>query len=216
MLKSHKTEVAHDDEEAARDVIMKEGLPLVWSYVGLEEGIFAEYPGKTGYPEAFDPRQRPWYRGTLDKSGITWLPPYIDVGGRGVLLPATSPLFGSDGEFIGVAGVELTLEYVRKRLMPLYDVVGLEETYLLNDKAEIIVTSTDKTQSYGLGTLINAIEELEIFPNEYVTNKINKGQSGHYFYIERGREKVIAYYKLNSIGWYFVAKADAEELMEGF
>jgi len=131
-------------------------------------------------------------------------------------LPATSPLFDNDGKFIGVTGVEITLEYVRKRLMPMYDVEGLEESYLLNDQAEIIVTSSDKTQSYGLGTLINSIEDLEIFPNEYVVNKISRGHSGHYFYIERGREKVIAYYKLNSTGWYYVAKADAEELLEGF
>ena len=213
MLKSHKTEVAHDDDKAAHEVIMDEGLPLVWSYIGLEEGIFAEYPGKTGYPEAFDPRQRPWYRGTLDKTGINWLNPYIDVGGRGVLLPCTNPLFDNDGKFIGVAGVEVTLEYVRKKLMPIFAVKGLEETYLLNDKAEIVITSSDKSITYGLGTLINSIDELEVFPNEYVVNKINKGQSGHYFYIEHGHEKIIAYYKLNSIGWYYVAKADAEELL---
>jgi eukaryotic-like serine/threonine-protein kinase len=214
MLKSSKEDVALDDDAAARKIIMEEGLPLVWSYIGLENGVMAEYPGKTGYPDAFDPRQRPWYRSTLENTGISWLQPYIDVGGRGVLLPVTSPLYNNDGKFIGVAGVELTLEYIRKRLMPLYAVEGVEETYLLNDKAEIIVTSSDKTQSYGLGTLINSIEELEEFPNEYVVNKINKGQSGHYFYIERGREKVIAYYKLNSTGWYYVAKADAEELLE--
>ncbi len=216
MLKSHKTKVAHDDDKAAHEIIMNEGLPLVWSYIGLEEGIFAEYPGKTGYPEAFDPRQRPWYRGTLDKTGINWLSPYIDVGGRGVLLPCTNPLFDNDGKFIGVAGVEVTLEYVRKKLMPMYAIGGLEETYLLNNKAEIIITSSEKSIAYGLGTLINSIDELEVFQNEYVVNKINKGQSGHYFYIERGREKIIAYYKLNSIGWYYVAKADAEELLNGF
>lgn len=214
MLKSHKEDIAPDDDAAARKAIMQEGLPIVWSYVGLEEGIIAEYPGKTGYPEAYDPRQRPWYRGSLEHTGVSWLRPYIDVGGRGVLLPATSPLFDNDGKFLGVAGVEVTLDYIRKKLMDLYGVEGLEETYLLNDKAEIIVSSSDKTQSYGLGTLINSIEDLEIFPNEYVANKVNRGQSGHYFYIERGREKVIAYYRLDSTGWYYVAKADAEELLE--
>jgi serine/threonine-protein kinase len=216
MLKSYKTEVAHDDSKRAGEIIMDEGLPLVWSYIGLEEGIFAEYPGKTGYPDAFDPRLRPWYRGTLDNKGISWLAPYVDVGGRGVLLPCTSPLFDNDGKFIGVAGVEVTLEYIRKKLMPMYGTEGLEEVFLLNDKAEIIITSSDKSQSYELGTLINAIDELEVFPNEYVVNKISKGHSGHYFYIEQGREKLIAYYKLSSTGWYYVARADAEELLNSF
>ena len=98
----------------------------------------------------------------------------------------------------------------------MYGTEGLEEAYLLNDKAEIIISSSDKSQSYGLGTLINSIDELEIFPNEYVVKKINNGHSGHYFYIERGREKLVAYYKLSSTGWYYVVRADAEELINGF
>jgi eukaryotic-like serine/threonine-protein kinase len=215
MLKSYKEDVPPDDDKAAHDIIMKEGLPLVWAYVGLEEGLHAAYPGKAGYPDAFDTRQRPWYRSSMNNTGISWLQPYIDVGGRGVLLPCTTPLFDNDGQFIGVAGVELTLDYIRKRLMPMHS-EGLEETYLLNDEAKIIVKSSDKSQSYAIGTLINSVEDLDVFQNEYVVNKISKGQSGHYFYIDRGREKVIAYYKLNSTGWYYVAKADAEELLNGF
>lgn len=216
MLKSYKEDVPPDDDELARNIIMNEGLPLVWSYVGLEKGIIADYPGKTGYPEAYDPRQRPWYRSSMNNTGISWLKPYIDVGGRGVMLPCTTPLYDNDGKFVGVAGVELTLDYIKKKLMPMYGTGGVEETYLLNEKAEIVVTSTEKTQSYAIGTLINSTEDLEVFPNEYVVNKINKGQSGHYFYIERGREKLIAYYKLNSNGWYYVAKADAEELLNSY
>ena len=212
MLKSYKEDVPPDDDKLAHDIIMNEGLPLVWSYIGLEEGIIADYPGKTGYPEAYDPRQRPWYRNSMNNTGISWLKPYIDVGGRGVMLPCTTPLFDNEGKFIGVAGVELTLDYIKKKLMPLY-AEGLEETYLLNEKAEIVVTSSQKSQSYAIGTLINSTEDLSLFPNEYVVSKINIGQSGHYFYIERGREKVIAFHKLNSTGWYYVAKADAEELL---
>lgn len=216
MLKSYKENVPPDDDKLAHDIIMNGKLPLVWSYIGLEEGIIADYPGKTGYPEAYDPRQRPWYRSSMNHKGISWLKPYIDVGGRGVMLPCTTPLFKNDGEFIGVAGVELTLDYIKKRLMPMYGIDGIEETYLVNDKAEIVVTSTERTQAYAIGTLINSTEDLDIFPNEYVVNKILKGQSGHYFYIDRGREKLIAYYKLNSTGWYYVAKADAEELLNAF
>ena len=216
MLKSYKDDVAPDDDKLAHDIIMNKGLPLVWSYVGLEEGIIADYPGKTGYPEAYDPRQRPWYRSSMNNTGISWLKPYIDVGGRGVMLPCTTPLFDTEGKFIGVAGVELTLDYIKKRLMPMYDSEGIEETYLINDKGEIVISSSEKSQSYAIGTLINSTEELDIFPNEYVVNKITRGHSGHYFYIERGREKLIAFYKLNSTGWYYVAKADAEELLNAY
>ncbi len=215
MLKSYKEDVAPDDDELAHDIIMNQGLPIVWSYIGLESGVLASYPGKSGYPEAFDARQRPWYRSSMNNTGVSWLKPYVDVGGRGLMLPCTTPLYDNEGKFIGVAGVELTLDYIKKRLMPLA-ANGLEETYLVNDKAEVVISSSEKFQSYAIGTLINSVEDLEVFPNEYVANKISRGQSGYYFYIERGREKVIAFQKLNSIGWFYVAKADAEELLNGY
>ncbi len=213
MLKSHDTPVSPTDTIGARQIIMNEGLPLVWIYIGLEEGIIAEYPGKTGYPASYDPRQRPWYRSTVGNTGSKWLQPYIDVGGRGVLLPCTNPLFDAEGKFMGVASVELTLEYIRKKLMPMYNIPGIERTLLLNDKGEIIVTSADKTQSYGLGTLINSIDDLELYPKQAVVKKILEGGSGQYQYTEQGRSKMLAYYKLNSLGWYFVAEADEKELL---
>jgi hypothetical protein len=212
MLKSHHTPVSPTDTVAARQIIMNEGLPLVWIYVGLEEGIIAEYPGKTGYPASYDPRQRPWYRSSIGNTGSKWLQPYIDVGGRGVLLPCTNPLFDAEGKFMGVASVELTLEYIRKKLMPMYNIPGIEKTLLLNEKGEIIVTSSDKSQSYGLGTLINSIDDLEMYPRQPVVKRILEGASGQYRYSEKGRNKMLAYYKLNSLGWYFVVEADEKEL----
>ncbi len=213
MLKSHDQEVEPDDIDTARRIIMEEGLPLVWSYVGLEAGLIADYPGKTGYPEAYDPRQRPWYRNSIKNKGIQWLQPYIDVGGRGVLLPCTSPIYDNEGKFLGVAGVEITLEFIRKRLMSMPGIEGLEETFLLNEKGEIVVSSEDRNRSYGVGTLINAIDELDIFPNDYVVNKVQQQQSGEYMYFDKGREKFLAYQRLNSTGWYFVAMVDAEEML---
>ena len=59
ILKSHHMEVAVDDDETASRVIRDEGLPLVWTYIGLENGIFAEFPGKAGYHPDYDPRKRP-------------------------------------------------------------------------------------------------------------------------------------------------------------
>ncbi len=215
LLKSYRQPVPIDDDAAARKIIMQEGLPLVWSYVGLEKGVMAAYPGRAGYPDALDPRERPWYQGTLDKAEITWLSPYIDVGGQGLLLPATSPIFNNNGKFIGVAVVETTLDYLRRRLLPLYNIEGLEEIYLVNDKAEVIVTSLDKSQTYDLGMMDNVVEKLDIFPNKYVTNKILRKQSGQYFYIDGEREKVVAFERLKSIGWYYIARADAEELLGG-
>lgn len=213
LIKSYKENLSLNDNDAIRNAISVEGLPLAWAHVGLENGILADYPGKTGYPNSYDPRQRPWYRLTMNNNSTSWLKPYVDVGGRGLVLPCTSPLYDNSGNFIGVAAVELTLDYIKKEMMNLKNIKGLEETYLLNENAEIIVRSSQRNQSYEVGTVINKAEELEIFDNDYIVNKVSKQSlTGKYSYIEKGREKTLAFHRLGSTGWYFVSKVDAEEL----
>ena len=209
ILKSHHTDIGVDDVDTARDVIVNQGLPLVWTYVGTETGIFLEYPGKTGYPPDFDARKRPWYIHTLENEGSCWMPPYIDVGGRGVLLPCTSKLFNKNGEFLGVAAVEMTLDYIRQELMTISELSGIENTILLNDRGAVVVNSSEESIFYERGTLINDIDSLEIYPNEQVVEDILQGRSGFIRYIENRREKILAYNRLNSIGWYYLAEADA-------
>lgn len=214
MLKSHSENIAADDHEMAMSVIKDQGLPLVWTFIGLEEGIFAEYPGKTGYPEDFDPRVRPWYVNTLKNEGVCWMPPYIDVGGRGVMLPCTKKLFNKEGRFLGVAAVEMTLEHIRHRLMSMPGIEGIKNTYLLNERAEIVVDSSEVSDKYERGTLINSIENLKAYPHENVVKGVLKGDSGFNTYTENGVKKILAYYRLNSIGWYYLAEADASHILQ--
>jgi len=213
ILKSHHTMVAADDHKTAMSIIKDQGLPLVWTFVGLEEGVFAEYPGKTGYPPDFDARKRPWYVNTLKNEGVCWMPPYIDVGGRGVLLPCTSKLFDKNGKFLGVAAVEMTLEFIRHELMSMSDIQEIENTYLLNDRAEIIVNSAETSNKYERGTLINSMDNLKIYSHKDVVNNILDGKSGFVNYSENGIKKIVAYYRLNSIGWYYLAVADESKIL---
>lgn len=206
ILESHEDDLVPDTEQARR-VMMDQGLPIVWSYIGLEAGMIAAYPGNAGYPDAYDPRQRSWYRATVGQTGIRWQRPYIDVSGRR-LLPVTNPLYNDNGAFIGAAAVELALEYIRKRLLPLSGVDGLEEIYLLNEKGEIIITASETSQADESGLFSTG--EPEVFPNQYVVNKIGRKQTGHYFYFDKDREKAIVYYRLDSTGWYYVAISDVD------
>ncbi len=213
ILKSYHTKIDVDDVDTASRVIKDEGLPLVWTYIGLEEGIFAEYPGKSGYHPDYDPRKRPWYINTLKSDGACWMPPYIDVGGRGLMLPCTSKLYNTEGKFLGIAVVEMTLDYIRHKLMSKADIEGIENTYLLNDRSEIVVDSAEISDTYERGTLINTMDNLKTYSNKAVVNNILQGKNGYISYQEHGQEKLLAYYKLNSIGWYYLAVANAPMIM---
>lgn len=215
ILKSHHTAIAVDDDKTASRVIKDEGLPLVWTYVGLKEGIMAEYPGQSAFPPDYDPRKRPWYVSTLkNESASCWMPPYIDVHGRGVLLPCTSKLYNTGGEFLGVAVVEMTLDYIRHELMSLSDIRGVENSYLLNDQAEIVVDHAETSKTYEALTLINSMDDLKTYSHKGVVNNIRQGKSGYISFKEHGKEKLLAYYRLNSIGWYYLAIADASKILE--
>ena len=214
MLKSRDSDdITANDDARVQALITREGLPLVWMFVGLEQGVMANYPGRTGYPVAYDPRYRPWYRGSLGNKDVRWLQPYIDVGGRGLVLPATSPLFNNRDELIGVAGVELTLDHIRENMLPMADIAGLEETYLLNAKAEIVVASSAESPAFGVNMLVNTSEELEPFPVDHVVDRILGEESGDYTYQVEGREKVVVYKRMNFSGWYYAAISDVEEMM---
>ncbi|MAS82419.1 MAG: hypothetical protein CMF45_07000 [Legionellales bacterium] len=214
-LKSHYTVIPPGDHKMAAKIIKDEGLTLLWAYVGLVEGIMAMYPGMSGFPSDFDPRKRPWYVNTLKNEGACWMPPYIDTGGQGVLLPCTKKLYDKNGKFLGVAAVDIKLDFIRRELMSLSNIHELvENTYLLNDRAEIFVNSSDTSEVYERGTLINKLDKLETYPNQRVVDNIRQGKSGYISYKEQGKEKLLAYHRLNSIGWYYLVEVDASRVME--
>jgi len=108
---------------SAQETIRQQGAPLIWAYVGLKQGVHVSYPGKGGYSPAYDPRQRPWYKTTLQNKQLAWSAPYIDTGGKGWVLPCTQPLYNSRHAFLGVAGVEMTLDNIKETTEQLVDFV---------------------------------------------------------------------------------------------
>ncbi|MEM1330210.1 MAG: SpoIIE family protein phosphatase [Planctomycetota bacterium] len=81
-----------------------------WIYLGLESGLHSSFPGHGGFPEGYDPRDRPWYVRTRDiPGGTTWNPPIVDASTRKVMITVAAPLPGPDGTPLGVAAVDIEL-----------------------------------------------------------------------------------------------------------
>ena len=78
-------------------------------YVALENGLLATYPGHGNYPPEFDARERPWYIAQLNNPKLSWQRPHVDAATGAVVINATMPLHASDGEFIGVAGIDVDI-----------------------------------------------------------------------------------------------------------
>jgi len=84
-------------------------LGVLWHYTSLESGLHSAYPGHGGYPEAFDPRERPWYLEALAKDGPIWSVPFVDVATRTVVSSVAQAIHEPDGEIAGVTGIDVSV-----------------------------------------------------------------------------------------------------------
>lgn len=194
-----------------RKLILEQGTPLIWAYVGLKQGVHASYPGKGGYSPAYDPRQRPWYTAAVANKKLAWSAPYIDTGGKGWVLPCTQPLYDSKHQFLGVAGVEMTLDDIKTHFLPLKQTSGFLRAFLLNAEGQIIASTEDQSASFEPGTLINKARELKSYAHPEIVQRMLREQSG---YAELGTqaEKVVAFAPIRSLGWYYLVEAASAAL----
>ena len=114
-----------DQHVAARDAsrlskllpLLKEfenelGDILYWQYVSLESGVHAAYPGHGGYPDSYNPQDRPWYTLAKNRGTLVWTPPYIDATTQQVIMSVCMPVRRTDGSFAGVAAIDVLLSEI--------------------------------------------------------------------------------------------------------
>ena len=79
---------------------------FLWQYTALESGIHSSFPGKGGYPDYYDPRQRQWYKDALtqDKPIHKLL---TDLTTGALILTLAKPVYFSDGKLAGVTALDI-------------------------------------------------------------------------------------------------------------
>jgi serine/threonine protein kinase len=192
---------------SARNLVMQKGVPLIWAYLGLEQGFSLNYPGNADFSPDYDARKRPWYRLSLQQQGAHWQPPYLDAGGTGWVLPCTLPIHDSKGQFWGVAGVEMTLDYIRQHLLEITPLPGHLNSYLLNDKGQLIASSRESKE---LSQISQTAMMQQILP------QILAKKSGYLEAPSRQGGRVWAFYPIESLGWYYVVEAKTAQLEHDF
>jgi len=184
-------------------------LPITWLYVGTEEGVHLSYPGHGGFPKAFDPRKRPWYTLSARLHGSHWGNPYMDVNGTGLTLPCSRSVFDSEGTFLGVAGLDLTFDYLIDNLLDV-TALNMDSAYLLDETGHVVVDSRQRgARGGGIGG--NRSLDLQLFETPEVVEAVLAGRSG---YVEVGGSLII-FHRLRALGWYFVIEGDTDAMLSG-
>jgi hypothetical protein len=190
-----------------RERVTGPGVPVVWAYVAVPEGIHIAWPGKGGYPEGYDPRERPWYQLAAHQYGPRCGNPYFDSQGQGLLLPCAIALYDSEGTFRGVAGIDLTFDTIVDRLLVL-DRPGVRESFLLDSRARVIIRSRYKEAippTDESGALAPPL-----FSSMEAVASMFEGGSG---YLETDDGLLIAWYRLGALDWFYAVEADAAPLL---
>jgi serine/threonine-protein kinase len=186
----------------------EDAVPLLWSMVGLENGVASVYPGTSRLYDPYDARTRPWYTAALSRSGVVISAPFVDEKSGEVVLAMSRRILAPRGETLGVAAVELTFVYVAKKLLTRVD-PSVVESFLLDEKGEVLV----RTSSVPLPTGRDAVV-LEPFPVSAARAAIARKTPSTQELAWNGKRVVVASYPLQSLGWSYVAVADSARLFE--
>ncbi len=138
------------DEGAMGDLFVATVLPrsryLRAVYLGTEDGRMFEWgvgKGFTDYrpsfPPGYDPRARPWYRTALERNGFAISDPYIYASVDDIGITCALPVTGPDGSRVGVLGLDILLEDLRRILEGLE--IPKEGKALLVSSTGVVVAS---------------------------------------------------------------------------
>ena len=201
-----------------RDTLIKQmlsgGVPARRFFSLLTNGVMVSFPGTDDQGGKQDFRTWSWYQEAIKQRHIVWGTPYIDNRGS-YILPCAAPLFDSGGKALGVAGIDVSLEYISRNLMQTNtpEVVGLHK-YLLDRYGRIVVSSSQESRKIIMTGASPKLKQLPQFPLFEELNQMIANQNRQQEFIIDGHPVMISYCPVSILGWYFVQLVDSQRLQE--
>jgi len=218
LLRSHSEDAATYTPKRAERALTDVGVPIAWAYVGLDNGVFSVFPGHGAYPDGFDHRDSPWYELASGTHGPKWGAPSLDLTGLGLVLTCAQALYTDDDQALGVAGVDVTFDYIIEELLVAEEFAGKEgiEAFLLDAEGKIVIRSSKAGKEFkGANTGKQRQIRMPDFHHEEIVEAIQEKRSGGQIEA-RGPEgmEMVIYTRMHSIGWYYVLAGDVGEVLE--
>ena len=198
----------------ARALLVARKSPIDYAYVDLPEGVHVMWPGISSLPPGYDVRTAGFYQISDHQRGKRWGAPYVDsttdAAGDDLVLPCTEGLWSPAGEFLGVAGVEITVTKMVETSMIMAGRATLR-TSLVDARGRKVIDSRDAGKRFVASGKDEAIEFTELDLPE-IAAAIREGAPGLRELVRDGRRIVVAFVRLDAIGWYYVVEVDAATL----
>lgn len=114
--------------------------------------------------DQYDPRTRPWFKKAQEFNTTVWTDPYIFFTSKKPGITTASPVYGPDGEFIGVIGVDIELDKLSTFISKL-NISENGRAFILSQSGDMIahsdmekIAKTDGKTSARL-TAINELDD---------------------------------------------------------
>jgi GAF domain-containing protein/HAMP domain-containing protein len=193
-------------------------------YLGTEEEILRYYPNiniGNVVPPDFQVTQRPWYASAAPENNpeqtAVWSSVYADATGKGLVVTAAAPVYTSQGRFIGVVGIDFTLENLSASVEAAR-LLDSGYSFLIDDAGQAIALPE---QGYrGILGRAPRPDEFGIDLSEVTTEfapvlaQMMAGSRGFDALEVGGREWFVAYAPLESTGWSLANVVAAEDVLQ--
>lgn len=174
---------------------------ITQTYLGTDSGILRVYPA-TKIPSSYDPRARNWFISAERTGNATWSEPYIDAGGRGLMVTYSLPVKSTGSAWGWVVGTDVTIETINQKIITT-QIGDRSYAFLLDDEGNVIARP---------GLRVNDSRWDESFSSENFLTSENPGirsvagdmvagKTGVTTVTIGSEEKYVAYAPIRSTGW---------------
>ncbi len=197
-----------------RAFLLERRSPIDYAYVALPEGVHFMLPGMDSMPPGYDVRTSSFYTMSANKPGRRWGAPYVDSTadeqGDDLVLPCTQALWSGAGEFLGVAGVEITVTKLVKTGLALPG-RAIARASLVTGEGKKVVDSFDADKRFKTNGRDEGLQLVD-FDLPDVTAAIRGGAQGIREVVVGGKRRVVAFARLDVLGWFYVVELDPATL----
>ncbi len=199
---------------AATEVLLSRRSPIDYAYIDLPAGVHVVWPGIARLRSDYDVRKSSFYKNSETQRGRRWGAPYIDSTtaheGDDLVLPCTKSLWSADGKLLAITGVEMTVTKLLTTSMRMTTRTTLR-VGLVDARGRSVLDSSVADQRFATSGRDEAVEfsELDL---PVIADAIRQKREGIEEITVGGRSIVVAFVRLDAIGWYYVVEIDASTL----
>jgi sigma-B regulation protein RsbU (phosphoserine phosphatase) len=182
-------------------------------YIATDSGILRKYPWESLKQDNFDPRQREWFTGALNTTGVFWSKPYIDASGHGLVVTASKAVATPEGAW--VIGSDVTDDIINSAFLS-QTTHGKGYTVLMDSNGTIIsrtgyssdTISPDKP--FSPGNVFDSGDPALIAVGKNMTS----GKTGVEKLRFGNQESFVAYAPVKSLNWSFAVSMPVDAVTE--